>query len=108
MTKASFGDNVEIRDVELTRQLGLAGVRGVVYGETRPSFSGVKVIGTSDDDYALNVFFEARKESFWFAPQLVGLINHGAGLELTLGGVDKKWVRRSDGGWDEQETPPRK
>jgi len=108
VTKASFGDNVEIRDVELTRQLGLAGVRGVVHGETRPSYSGVEVIGASDEDYAINVFFETRKESFWFSPELVGLVDRGAGLELTLDGVDKKWVRRSDGGWDEQDTPTRK
>lgn len=108
MTKASFGDIVEIRDVELTRQLGLAGVRGVVYGETRPSFSGVKVIGTPDGDFAINVFFEARKESFWFAPELVVLVDHGAGLTMTLDGINKKWVRRADGGWDEHDTPPRK
>jgi hypothetical protein len=108
MSAATFGDNVHIIDTPLTRELGFAGEHGVVYGVTVPSVSGVAVIGTSSQDAALNVHFESRNEAFWFVPELVELVDHGAGTEITLKGVDKKWVRREDGGWDELSTAPKR
>ena len=106
MTTVSFGDTVQIRDIQLTRELGLAGLRGIIYGMTVPSSSGVTVIGSTEKDYALNVHFETRNEALWFAPDLIELIDHGAGTEIRLEGVDKKWVRRADGRWDEYSTKP--
>jgi hypothetical protein len=104
MTVPSFGDNVRIRDIQLTQDLGLAGLRGVVYGSTTPSVTGVTVIGGPDKDYAVNVHFAERNEDLWFAPDLVEVLDHGAGTEITIDGVDKKWVRRADGEWDEHLT----
>jgi|SRR5215213_2823528 len=100
----SFGDNVRVRATPLTEELGLAGAAGQVYGETTPSVTNVEVIGEIQEDYAINVFFEGRKESFWFAPELLEFIDHAPGTEITLHGVPKKWVRSSSGEWDESDT----
>jgi len=80
---------------------GLAGLYGVVHGETTPSLTGVLVIGKVDDDFAINVHFVERGEGFWFASDLVAVVDHAAGTEITLDGVNKKWVRQSDGSWEE-------
>jgi hypothetical protein len=108
MTVPAFGDNVCIADTPITREMGFAGQRGVVYGVTMPSAMGIEFIGTSTQDMALNVHFANRNEAFWFAPELVQLVDHGAGMEITLEGVNKKWVRREDGGWDERSPEPKK
>lgn len=68
----SFGDNVRIRATPLT-ELELAGSVGQVYGETTPPVIGVGVIGGSREDYAINVFFDHRKESYWFVAELLKL-----------------------------------
>ena len=65
---------------------------------------GIECIGTSTQDVALNVHFASRNKAFWFAPELVKFVDHGAGTEITLDGVDKKWVRRKNGSWDEHST----
>ncbi|MBS2006387.1 MAG: hypothetical protein JST01_05065 [Cyanobacteria bacterium SZAS TMP-1] len=101
--KVSFGDTVKVVSNELTRNLGLADLIGTVYGQTVPSISGVTdVIGVSDEDYAVNVFFDERNEGFWFAENLIRLVDHGAGMELRLDGQDKKWIRTASGEWKEE------
>src|SRR5580704_7656899 len=37
-----------------------------------------------ENDFAVNVHFPDRDESLWFAPDLVEVIDHGAGTEITL------------------------
>jgi hypothetical protein len=103
MTKQqiSFGDNVRVRDTEITRAKGVAGLVGPVYGETVPSVTGADVIGETTGDYAINVYFEERDELLWFSPNLLEFVDHGAGTEITLKGVDKKWVRTENGEWEE-------
>jgi hypothetical protein len=100
----SFGDNARVRATPLTRELGLAGMVGQVYGETTPSITNVEVIGESLEDYAVNVFFDERKESFWFAPELIEFVGHAVGTEIRLDGVPKKWVRAASGEWAESDT----
>jgi hypothetical protein len=100
----SFGDNVRVRDTAATRTAGVAGLIGSVYGETTPSVTGVDVIGEITHDYAINVHFEERGEAFWFAPDQLEFVNHGAGSEITLKGIDKKWTRTESGEWE--ESPP--
>lgn len=100
----SFGDNVRIRSSVETDSRGLAGLAGQVHGQTTPSVTGVEVIGEVDSDYAINVYFEDRAESFWFAPSLVEFIDHAPGTEVTLDGVPKKWVRTETGEWREEPT----
>lgn len=98
----SFGDNVRVRDTSFSRKAGLAGLVGKIYGETTPSITGVDVIGEVKGDYAINVYFEERGESFWFAPDQLGLIDHAPGSEIGLEGVDRKWVRTESGEWEER------
>lgn len=97
----TFGDNVRVRDTAATHAAGVAGLTGPVYGETTPSVTRVDVIGKLTGDYAINVYFEDRDESLWFAPDQLELVDHGAGAEITLDGVDKKWTRTESGEWDE-------
>lgn len=100
----SFGDNVRVRATSLTEGLGLAGLVGQVYGETTPSVTSVEVIGDVGEDYALNVVFDDQKESFWFVPALLELVDHAPGTEITLEGVPKKWTRTASGEWAESDT----
>ena len=100
----SFGDNVRIRSSVETESNGFAGLVGQVYGQTTPSVSGVEVIGELESDYAINVFFEDRHESLWFAPALVEFVDHAPGTEITLDGVAKKWVRTENGEWHEESV----
>ena len=61
-----------IRLTPETKAAGYAGLVGEIMGETIPSSSGVSgIIGASDDDYAINVWFQERKEQVWFAPSLL-------------------------------------
>jgi len=97
----SFGDNVRVREFPATQEAGLAGLIGNVHGETTPSVTNVKVIGELKEDYAANVYFEERQEGFWFTPDLLEFVDHAPGAEITLKGVDKKWVRTESGEWEE-------
>lgn len=99
--KIVFGDNVRVRPSPETEARGVAGLVGQVYGETTPSVTGVAVVGEVTHDYALNVHFEGRSESLWFAPELLEFVDHAAGTEIRLDGVPKKWTRTSTGEWAE-------
>src|SRR5438105_4744518 len=105
----AFGDNVRIRSTELTQRLGFAGCAGSVYGETKPSVSGVEVIGEVKNDFALNVMIDARREQFWFAPELVEFVDHGPGAEIKIG--NRRFERDASGEWREPldyESPVRR
>jgi hypothetical protein len=98
----SFGDNVRVRDTEVTRASDVAGLVGTVYGWTVPSSSGVEeVIGEIPDDFAVNVHFEERDASLWFALGLLEFVDHGTGAVITIDGADKKWTRTTSGDWEE-------
>ena len=98
----TFGDNVRIRMTKEAEEAGVAGLEGQVYGETTPSIAGVEVIGTASDDYALNVHFVERGEALWFASEVVEFLDHAAGTEIRLDGVQNLWVRTDHGGWREE------
>ena len=98
----SFGDNVRIIETEATIRAGVSGSIGNVYGETTPSVTNVEVIGELKEDFAFNVFFEDKQESYWFASDLLEFVDHSPGSEITLDGVDKKWVRDANGEWVEE------
>lgn len=97
-----FGDNVRIIETPLTIKPGFAGLIGNVYGETTPSDTNVEVIGELKEDFAFNVYFIDREESYWFAPDLLEFVDHAPGTEITFEGVDKKWVRTDIGEWEEK------
>lgn len=100
-----FGDAVRIRAAPETDAAGLAGLSGQVYGLTTPSVTGVEVIGKLKEDYAINVYFDGRAESYWFSADLVELIDHAPGTEIRIDGVSKSWVREPDGSWTEKAQP---
>jgi hypothetical protein len=97
----SFADNVRIRKAAATEELGLAGLSGVVYGCTNPYFNEVSVIGSTDSNIVYSVHLAEKDAEFWFAPELLEFVDHGAGSIVTMN--DKQWIRRADGDWD--ETP---
>jgi hypothetical protein len=62
------------------------------------------VIGELEGDHAINVQFKETDAGVWFDPRLLQFVDHGAGQEITLDGVDKKWMRNQSGEWIEQPT----
>jgi hypothetical protein len=97
----SMFDNVRIVSNEWTSRIGYADREGVCFGTTTPSVTGVEVIGSSEEDVALNVHFEdPTLLDAWFSPDLVVLVDHGAGTHIRVGAVSL--VRDANGGW----SPP--
>ncbi|MBC6981524.1 hypothetical protein [Caulobacter sp. 17J80-11] len=103
--QVSFGDTVMIREAAETKALGIAGKTGTVYGYTTPSVTGVEVVGVAEDDYAVNVHLDDLGEGYWLSEQLVEFLDHGAGMTVSVAGVDRAWVRLEDGGWAEAPAP---
>ena len=97
----TFGDKVRLRSTPETEALGVASLIGQVFGETTPSATGVTVVGKLVGDYALNVHFEGRPNTLWFTPELLEFVDHGAGSEISLDGVQKKLTRNENGEWVE-------
>lgn len=62
---------VRIRETAETVASGFAGLFGEILGETKPSRSRVPVIGATDEDYAISVWFEASGQQAWFSTDLV-------------------------------------
>lgn len=63
---------VRVRSTPETDVLGLAGLVGEVMGETKPSSSGVGgIVGGDGGDYAINAWFDDRREQYWFHPDLL-------------------------------------
>ncbi len=98
--------NVRIKATPVTSARNLAGRIGEVRGETTPSVTGIDVIGTPAEDYAVNVFFEELDEGYWFSNDLVEFVEHSVGAIAALDGIDKQWVKNAQGGWDEISTGP--
>jgi hypothetical protein len=98
-----FGNKVIVKSSPETEANGLVGKTGEIYGHTTPTVTGVEVIGKTDKDFALNVYFEDIKESFWFDEDLIQQLDNGDGTEITLDGVDKKWTKDSTGNWIEED-----
>ncbi|MEI4505720.1 hypothetical protein WBQ88_06760 [Sphingopyxis sp. CCNWLW253] len=99
-----FADRVRIRRTEETERLGLAGREGQVFGHTTPSVTDVAVVGTLSEDYAVNVHFDELDEGFWFADDLVEMIDHAPGTVIALEGQDAEWVRLPNGEWQEKSS----
>jgi hypothetical protein len=102
----SFGNKVKIKDSPETREKGLVGKVGEVYGQTTPSMMDFEIIGTPKDDFAVNVYFGDLQTSYWFDADLLETIDDGQGSVITLDGVDKKWTKGQNGQWIEEDTKP--
>jgi hypothetical protein len=100
-SKIQFGDTVRVLFDASTESRALNGRIGTVFGQTTPSQTHVEVIGASAKDYAINVSFEGVDQTFWFAEELLELLDHGEGMEIRIPGVDKRFVRDRSGRWRE-------
>jgi hypothetical protein len=89
----SFGDKVRVRATPETKAKGIAGLVGLVYGETTPTVTGVVAIGELLDDYAVNVHFDGNSETFWFAPELLEFVDDPGGAEPRLVVAPKEMKR---------------
>ena len=67
---------MRIRTAHETEEAGIAGRRGVIYGTTTVSVTGVEVVGSPTEDVALNVAMDESEETVWLAPNLVEFIDH--------------------------------
>ena len=103
----NFGDTVRIRTTDSTKETGLADLVGTVYGETTLSSTGVEIVGELEADYAINVYFEGKNANAWFEPKLLVFVDHGAGTEMSLDGINKKWVKSKEGEWVEYTNDAR-
>src|SRR5215468_5450833 len=95
-------DRVRVRTTSTTEDAGLAGRTGQVYGETRPSSSGIardEIVGELTEDYAVNVHFDDLKKSFWLTRDLLEFVDHAPGTQITTGGITR--VRAATGEWIE-------
>ena len=106
MSEISFGDRVRVLSTPFTEELGIAGVVGQVYGQTVPSASGVEVQCPLTEDYAVNVFIEAKDEGFWLAEGCLEFVDHGPGTTFSLAG--QEWVRLEDGSVQETDDSKRR
>lgn len=85
----SFQDKVRVLVTPETQSQGVAGLVGVVYGETMPSVTAVAVIGKLSSDYAVNVVFEGNDSTFWFVPELLEFADGSCLVEAPA--KIKKW-----------------
>jgi hypothetical protein len=99
----SFGDNVRVRATPETAARGLADATGQVQGVTTPSVTNVDVVGGSAEDCAFAVELQGRG-AIWFSPNVLEVVDHAPGTEITIKGVAKKWTRAVDGSWIETNT----
>jgi hypothetical protein len=83
--KFTFSDTVRIRTVPSTQAAGVAGRVGNVAGFTKPSHTGVEVIGEVKNDLAFSVIFENSHAQLWFAPELLEFANHAPGVDSQIG-----------------------
>jgi hypothetical protein len=100
----TFGSKVKIKSSTETDSKGLAGKIGDVYGHTTPSIINLEVIGTPKEDYAVNVYFHDLNTSYWFDVDLLEEIDDGQGTQITLDGINKKWIKGQNG-WIEEDLP---
>lgn len=102
----SFGNKVRIKESLETKEKKLSGKIGVVYGQTTPSLMEYEIIGRSKEDFAINVYFDDLKTSFWFDPNLLETIDDGQGAVITIDSFNNKWTKGQNGQWIEEEITP--
>ncbi|MEL7270831.1 MAG: hypothetical protein AAGL34_14760 [Bacteroidota bacterium] len=100
----TLGSKVRIKKTPETEDKGLAGREGIIQGHTTPSIMDIEVIGTLTEDFAINVQFDELKKSYWFAEDLIEILDNGQGAEITIKGDDKKWIKDKKGRWTEEKA----
>ena len=93
-------DRVRVRVAPETEAAGIAASVGQVYKVVRLSATGAKVIGQCNDDVAVSVHFDTRKETLWLAPELLEIVRSDRKAEAPI-----QWVRSENGKWLEILMP---
>jgi hypothetical protein len=99
MVRLGIGDRVRIRSIPITNPSGFAGQLGQVMRYTTPSVTCVQVIGHLGSDHAIAVKLEGLSDVIWFDPDLLELIDHGAGTSARVG--NRNFTRTGTGEWVE-------
>jgi hypothetical protein len=94
-------DRVRVRPSPETEVAGVAGREGVVHGMTTVSATGVDVIGPIVDDTAIAVALQGAEDALWFSSELLELVDHNPGAEVTIAGSTAKLKREASGEWME-------
>ena len=96
-----FGDIVRVRQNRETTEAGIAGLYGTVYGFTTPSASGVAIVGSLADDFAMNVHIDSLNQAFWLDPSAIELLERPETMEFSVG---EKTIRvtQQDGVYKEE------
>ncbi|MGY3265570.1 hypothetical protein [Lysobacter sp. HA35] len=92
-----FGDTVTILETADTVGAGIAGHEGEVYGFTTPSGTGVDVVGSLAEDFAINVYVESLGRDFWLDPSAVQLVSRPDVMEFGAAGKTIRVTRTADG-----------
>ncbi len=95
-------DTVRVVSTPETIAAGYADRTGTCFGFTTPSVTRVPVVGTLEDDFALNVGFD-DDTSAWFDPSLVAFVDVNAGQIVEVG--DRRSIRLPNGEWVEAPDP---
>ena len=74
----SPASRVRVRIAPETEAVGAAGRTGIIVGESKPSSSGIAVVGPAPEDFALAVWFDGGMETLWFRPELLEVIGEEA------------------------------
>jgi len=93
-------DRVRVRVAPETEAAGIAASVGQVYKVVRLSATGAKVIGQCNDDVAVSVHFDTRKETLWLAPELLEIVRSDRKAEAPI-----QWGRSENGKWLEILMP---
>ncbi|MDF3128850.1 hypothetical protein P0Y35_06555 [Kiritimatiellaeota bacterium B1221] len=98
---------MKVLSEKLTKNLGIADLRGNIHGETTPSVSKIEILGELTNDFALFVQPEDETiDGFWIVPELLEFIDHAPGFEMTVGNI--RAVRQADGSWAETRIKNKK
>jgi hypothetical protein len=101
----TYGDTVRVRTTKEALAAGLAGLVGIVHGQTVPSSSGQEVALTPRIDYAVGVYFDELEQLIFLPHDVLEFIDHGPGQAVSLktnrGYIT--WVRLESGEWKEVE-----
>lgn len=102
-SKFHFGDDVSVVNNPETSAIGISTLVGKVYGFSTASGGQVaaeEIIGESENDLIINVYFETLDSSCWLAESLIVFQGIDPGQTVNIAG--RKFIRSQDGTWIEQ------
>jgi len=93
-------DHARLRHTPVTEAAGIAGLEGTTFGESVPSSSQVKFIGSAPDDFVIHVYIDDLKEGFWLAPEHVELVQKSSPAPVSRAKSSTMSTPPADNGWE--------